>query len=142
MTGAGTAMRICRPLALAAAVAGGACASPGTLDDPDAPEACVVLDNTGGSEAAGRALLLSEAGERFSVGEVTIGRSLRQCFRRSTWEGRWWLQIETPSVGAARAFGARGSPKQSEPFFIDPGDEVTWQVHRDRIMVGRIDGGT
>ncbi len=135
-------MKICFALTLSAAVAVGACASSGTLDDPNAPEACVVLDNTEGGEAAGRVTLLSEAGERIGIGELTMGRSLRHCFRRRTFGGLWRLTIETQSVGAARVFGAVGGPKRSDQFYINAGDEVTWQVLLDRIVHGRIDGGS
>lgn len=133
-------MRIFPLLALAAAV--GACASSGTQDDPNAPETCVVVDNTEGSESAGRVVLSSERRERISVGELTLGRSLRHCFRRRALGGRWQFLIYDQSVGAARAFGATGGPEASEYFYINPGDEVTWQVQRDRIVVRRNDTGT
>ena len=144
---------------LGLAVSVGACASgPVAEEDPNAPQACVRVDNSGGTGTAGRVFLVNgipddrersaRSGERIRIGQVSMGRQLDYCFRRSNFSGNWYLLVE--EVGADRLDPAnrvnidtdllRDVQQTSQTFYLTPGDRVVWNVHLDRITVERIGG--
>lgn len=141
------------------AVALAACASGGGLEeDPNAPQACVRVDNTGGGGAAGQVFLVngnrptagedyrSAGGERIRIGEVSMGRQVRRCIRRPAFGGSWYMVVE--QVSGDRLDPAdrlnpetnrlRGVQDLSESFYLSPGDEIVWNLRLNRISVERI----
>lgn len=121
--------------------AASSCAS--APEDPNAPQACVVIDNRQGGSSAGRVFLVTQARERIRIGEVPVGREVRHCIRRSNFSGEFYLSIEAP--GADRMDPAlnqsRPPTRRSDVFFLTPGDEIVWILQTNRIAVRRI-GGT
>ena len=136
-------MRTLAAVAIASLLVGVAgCASGGGVEeDLNAPQACVRIDNTQGGRQLGRVFLVnSDSRERIRVGEVSMGGQLRQCFRRSSFSGPWYLSVEERQrrVGVIRDLQRQGDG--SEIFYIRAGDEIVWNVRLNRITVEQIGG--
>lgn len=113
------------------------CAS-GAKVDPNTPETCVTVDNSGGSDA-GRVYLIGDSRERIRIGEVPMGRSVTHCLRRSSFAGRYQLVIESGQVDRMDPAMMQNQPGafRSEVFTLVPGDHITWDVRLNRTTVTR-----
>jgi len=123
------------------AAAATSCAS--APEDPNAPQACVVIDNREGGGSVGRAFLVTQARERIRIGEVPVGREVRHCLRRSSFDGMFYLLIEDPGADRMDPAMRQNQPgaRRSDEFFITPGDEVVWILQTNRISVRPIGSG-
>ena len=136
-------MRTLAAAAMASLLVGVAgCASGGVVEeDLNAPQACVRIDNTEGGRLLGRVFLVNiDSRERIRVGEVPMGSQVRQCFRRATFSGPWYLSVEQREtrVGVLRDLQIQAD--NSEIFYVRPGDEIVWNVRLNRITVEQIGG--
>ena len=102
-----------------------ACASTPEQVDPNAPEACVTIDNREGLGTAAKVYLVSGSQERIRLGEVPMGSRMRHCVQRSNFGGRWYLVIGDEEMEVR--------VRRSEDFSLHPGDEVMWEVRMNRI---------
>ncbi len=105
--------------------------------DPNTPETCVTVDNTGGGGAAGRVFLVSDSRERIRIGEVPMGRSVRHCMRRTAFSGLYRLVIEEGQVDRMDPALNQNRPRafRSDTFTLVPGDHLVWDVRTNRIML-------
>lgn len=118
----------------------GACASAG---DPNAPETCIRVDNTGGGDHSGRVFMVGATdevkltGERIRIGEVPMGRSVTHCMRRSSFLGFYRLIIEDGLVDRYDPAHneVRPGTYASSLFQLSPGDSLVWEVRTNRIMM-------
>jgi hypothetical protein len=133
------AVFVCLSLVLTTTLLG--CASSGSVD-PNTPETCVTVDNTGGSDA-GRVYLIGDSRERIRIGEVPMGRTVTQCIRRSSFAGRYQLVIESGQVDRMDPAMMQNQPGafRSEVFTLVPGDHITWDVRLNRTTVTRSGAG-
>ena len=138
-------------LAVAGTFALAGCAS--TPEDPNAPQACITIDNTQGGGAAGRISLIKDGreglapgeitelnqfrGERIRLGQVSMGRTMRHCIRRSALVGNYRVVVEGGSSDTIDPTNIRDRNQAplvfSEIFRLNPGDEVEWNVRLNRI---------
>jgi len=124
-------------LGLATAFVLAGCASSGSVD-PNTPETCVTVDNSGGGSAAGRVYLMGENRERIRIGEVPMGRAVEHCIRRSAFSGRYWLVIEEGQADRMDPAMRQNQPNafRSDTFALNPGDRITWDIRTNRILLG------
>jgi hypothetical protein len=120
-----------------------ACATTNEKVDPNTPETCFTVDNREGGGPAGRVYLISAANERIRLGEVPMGRELQRCIRRSGFGGEWHLIVQRASSDridpALNETQAR--PVESQPFYLTPGDHVSWNVHLNWLRYLERGGG-
>lgn len=122
-------------LVAVAALSTWACAS--TPEDPNAPQGCVIVDNTDGGGIQSQMYLIGASdGSRTRIGTVTMGRTLRFCSTRLTLPGRYFVLVEEPAVDAMDpALGDnRPPPIRSDDFAMTADDVWTWHIRIDRIM--------
>jgi len=114
-----------------------------TQEDLSLPQACVEIDNREGAGRQSRIFLMGvETGTRAFVGEVGPGRTLRQCFRRSTYPERAYLVIERPANDSMDPALGQNQPRpiRSQAFLMEAWDLWTWEVATNR-MIRTADGG-
>lgn len=105
-------------------------------ESPDAPLACVVVDNTQGAGRHSRIFLVGEeTGTRQFMGEAGAGRILRHCTRRFSLPMNVRVVIERPSNEKMDPAENENQPPpiDSGPFLLGPWDEWTWDVDADRL---------
>jgi len=111
--------------------------------DPNAPEACVTIDNTDSGGAAGQVYLIKDRTETIRIGEVPMGRSVRHCIKRAGLTGNYQIEVRAPS--SDRIDPAEGQTQaatvRSETFRLNPGVEIAWNVRANRIRLLRAGGG-
>jgi len=125
----------CLFLAVVLAVWSPGCAT--TQEDPNAPQACVVVDNSQGAGRHSRIFLIGvETGTRQFMGEVGAGQTLRYCTRRSTHPERMRVAIERPSNENMDPAENQNQPPpiQSGSFLMSPWDVWIWDVDADRLV--------
>jgi hypothetical protein len=132
-------------LVLAIVVLAAGCA--GAQVDPDAPQACVVVDNREGTGTQARMFLIGlNDRSRTRMGEVAMGRSTRFCTNRVTLPGSYKVVVEEPasdridpatgvagSMTGGGVYNNQARPIESPDFFLEPGDVWTWDVKLDRL---------
>lgn len=139
-------------------VAGCASASGGgqdaqQVDDPNAPQACVIINNRQGGGPAERVFLLTSTRERMRIGNVPMGREERYCFRRTVISGEYQILVERPSSdrldpadGTAGYMSGQGSyanqvkPQRSQIFTLKEGWVVSWDARLNQIKLLSSDG--
>lgn len=122
-------------LVAVAALSTWACAS--TPEDPNAPEGCVIVDNSEGGGTQSQVYLIgANDRSRNRIGTVPMGRTHRFCTRRLTLPGRFFILIENPAADAMDpALGDNQPPPiRSEDFQMSDGDVWTWLVRIDRAV--------
>jgi hypothetical protein len=105
--------------------------------DPNAPHACITIDNSEGGGAAVRVYLIRDGGERVRFGEVTIGRTTRECIQRSGLTGTYQIAVFAPSAERIDpALGQNQPPTVlSQTLGLGPGVEIEWNVRLNRIRL-------
>ncbi len=143
-----------RHLVVVASVTALAAACASAPADPNAPQACVVVDNSSGGGALGRVYLVEASGisgvrtmsqrdlrtelqrrRRIRIGQVGTGRSQRFCTQNLTLPGTYLVSIEEPSADRMDPAARQTQPpvRASETFRLEAWDEVTYHVSQDRI---------
>ena len=121
-------------LVAVAALSTWACAS--TPEDPNAPQGCVIVDNSGGGGTQSQMYLIGiNDGSRLRIGEVAMGRTTRFCTSRITMPGRFYVLVERPASDTMDpALGEnQPDPIRSQDFVIEVGDVWTWDVRYNRL---------
>ena len=111
----------------------------------------MTIDNTDGGGVAGRISLIKDGreglapgeitrisqfrGERIRLGQVSMGRTMRHCIRRSALIGDYRIVVEGGSADRIDpALNQNQAPLlYSDIFRLNPGDEVEWSVRLNRI---------
>lgn len=111
------------------------CAS--TPEDPNAPEACIILDNTDGGGLQSQVYLIGATdNSRNRIGTVAMGRTTRWCSRNLTLPARYYILIERPAVDTMDpALGDNNPPPvRSDDFQMSANDVWTWHIRVDRVL--------
>jgi len=141
---------------VAAGVFAASCASAGgggeVALDPNAPLACINIDNRQGGGSMERIFLVESSrrqggsveggfstsrrpGEGVRVGDAGVGRVTRWCTQNVALPGRYFLRIERPSadnIDPARNQN-QARVQETADMVLSAGDLWTWDVRRDRL---------
>jgi hypothetical protein len=133
-------MRIQSLVVAAVCLVGAACAS--TPEDPNAPQACVTVDNSRGGSALARVFLVGTDGTRTRIGEVPMGRTVTECIRRSSFSGRYQLVVEEGAADRMDPALNQNQPRAlvSESFVLEGGVRLTWDIRTNRIILNSSGG--
>ena len=137
-------------LIVGACASGGGGAEPAPLD-PNAPLACVDVDNRQGGGSMERIYLVDASrrqggsvaggfstarrpGEGTRVGDAPVGRVTRWCTQNVPLPGRYFLRIERPSADNIDPAQRQNQAPVQETldFTLEAGDLWTWDVRRER----------
>lgn len=117
-----------------AVVVGAGCAT--TEEDLTGPEACVIVDNTGGVGTQERIFLLSvSSGWRIGMGDVGMGDTLEFCTRRIRGAERVYIVIERPAPGerSPSLIWTDSGYIRSREFTLQPNDIWTWHIDLNQL---------
>lgn len=153
-----------RTLSAVGLVLAAACASAGggaeeeTLD-PDAPLACIAIDNRQGSGTLENLYLVDASrrskegisgnfstavrtGEGVRIGDALVGRVTRFCTQSVALPGTYFIRVERAPADnfdpadqvevAGFATSRQSRMIETEDIVLEPGDLWTWEVRRDR----------
>lgn len=107
-----------------------------TEEDSTGPEACVIVDNTGGVGTQGRIFLVSSSsGWRIGMGDVGMGDTLELCTRRIRGAERVYILIERPAPGerSASLIWTDSGHIRSREFTLHPDDIWTWDIDLNQL---------
>lgn len=148
-------------LVAGACASGGGGAEPAPLD-PNAPLACINIDNQQGGGSMQRIYLVESSrrqggsvsggfatsrrsGEGVRIGDAPVGRVTRWCTQSVVLPGRYFIRVERPSAdNIDPALNQNQAPVQeTQDITLEPGDVWTWDVRRDRMSCqpGAASGG-
>lgn len=139
-------------LIAAACASGGGGGEAAAPIDPDAPLACIAIDNRQGAGAMERIYLVESGrrqggsvsggfatarrpGEGVRVGDAPVGRVTRWCTQSVVMPGRYFLRVERPSSDTIDPAQNQNQAQvlETQDIVLEPGDLWTWDVRRDRF---------
>ena len=127
-----------RWICVAAAFMSAGCASVPEVTDPNAPQACVVIDNSRGGGRHSRIFLQGpDGGSSELMGEVGPGKTLRLCTRRYGLPRDAVVVIQRPSTERMDPALNQNQPRpiRSPEFVLNAWDEWTWEVSLNRLIL-------
>lgn len=112
-----------------------ACAS--APADPNAPRACFTVNNEEGSGAIGNVWILHDSRQRLRIGEVGMGRTVTECFRRTGMTGRWQFVVYSSTADRMDpALGQNNPPtRRSDSFIYQADTDFVWNVRTGRVTL-------